>query len=155
MVEKTQYAKLALQPTKIQVDLSFWLAFTKLKLDVWKLSAPSVEITASISLPNNHNVPSDLVVNDQSLPGKQTSAIGGLLQSHVGGILIHTNTIEEFEAYDADRLVQEQWQELIKRGSEDQSGVHTNRFIMLVFGDLKNYKFSYKTFVLEADSAFI
>ena len=68
-----------MQPTKIQVDLSFWLAFTKLKLDVWKLTAPRVEITASISLPNNANMPSDLVVNDQSLPGNDKSVIGGLI----------------------------------------------------------------------------
>jgi ubiquitin-like modifier-activating enzyme ATG7 len=144
-----------MQPTKIQVDLSFWLAFTKLKLDEWKLTTPSVEITASISLPNNDNMPSDLVVNDQSLPGKQTSVIGGLIQSHVGGILIHTNTIEEFEAFDVNGLLQEQWQELVKRGGHDQSAVHTNRFVMLVFGDLKNYKFMFKSFVLEADSSFI
>ena len=38
MVEQTQYPKLSMQPTKIQVDLSFWLAFTKLKLDEWKFS---------------------------------------------------------------------------------------------------------------------
>ena len=70
MVE-AQYAKLNMQPTRIQVDLSFWLAFTKQKLDVWKLTTPTVELTASVSLPNNENMPSDLIINDSSLPGQQ------------------------------------------------------------------------------------
>ena len=78
MVEAV-YSKLNMQPTRIQVDLSFWLAFTKQKLDVWKLSAPSVELTAQISLPNNENMPSDLIINDQSLLGQQKQVIGGLI----------------------------------------------------------------------------
>ena len=48
-----QYAKLSLNQTRVMVDLSFWLTFTKLKLDVWKLEAPHVEITGLISLPGN------------------------------------------------------------------------------------------------------
>ena len=43
--------------------------------------------------------------------------------------------------------MQEKWQ--------DQSCWVTNRFIMVLFGDLKNYKFIYKSFLLEDDSAFI
>ena len=78
MVEAV-YSKFNMQPTRIQVDLSFWLAFTKQKLDVWKLSTPSVELTAQISLPNNENMPSDLIINDQSLLGQQKQVIGGLI----------------------------------------------------------------------------
>ena len=33
--------------------------------------------------------------------------------------------------------------------------MNTNRFVMLVFGDLKNYKFTFKSFLLETDTAFI
>lgn len=40
MVEAVKYAKLQMEPTRIMVDLSFWLTFTKLKLDEWKLGAP-------------------------------------------------------------------------------------------------------------------
>ena len=57
MVEAVRYAKLSMQPTKIMVDLSFWLTFTKLKLDVWKLDAPEVEITGLTSLPGNASLP--------------------------------------------------------------------------------------------------
>jgi hypothetical protein len=45
------------------VDLSFWLEFTKRKLDIWKLQTPHVDIEATISLPANSNLPSDLVLN--------------------------------------------------------------------------------------------
>ena len=59
MVEqaKPQYAKLSMHPTRIMIDLSFWLGFTKRKLDVWKLEAPRVEIKAQISLPGSATVP--------------------------------------------------------------------------------------------------
>ena len=47
-------------------DLSFWLHFTKMKLDVWKLENPRVKITGSISLANNANMPADLEITEQS-----------------------------------------------------------------------------------------
>ena len=153
MVE-AQYAKLNMQPTRIQVDLSFWLAFTKQKLDVWKLTTPTVELTASVSLPNNENMPSDLIINDSSLPGQQKQIIGGLIQSHVNGLLIHTNTIEEFEAFDITPVLTEERQKIEAKWN-DQSCTDTNRFVMVLFGDLKNYKFIYKSFLLEDDSTFI
>lgn len=45
------------------IDLSFWLEFTKQKLDIWKLETPEVEITATVSLPANENLASDMVLN--------------------------------------------------------------------------------------------
>ena len=105
MVEAVQYAKLSLQPTRIMVDLSFWLTFTKLKLDVWKLQAPQVEITGLISLPGNPSMPQDLIVSEQSFEGYRKSALGGLISTEIGGLLVHTNTIEEYEAYDMEALI--------------------------------------------------
>ena len=53
MVEtsKVMGTKLNVQPIKPLIDVTFWTAFTKLKLDKWKLERPSVEIEAKISLP--------------------------------------------------------------------------------------------------------
>ena len=80
MVEAVTYAKLQTQPVRVMVDLSFWLRFTKLKLDVWKLSTPQIEISAQISLPNNPNLPSEFVVKDESFPGEEKKkVIGGLI----------------------------------------------------------------------------
>ena len=41
-----QANKLTYQAIKPFVDLQFWLEFTRLKLDVWKLEAPHVPIVA-------------------------------------------------------------------------------------------------------------
>ena len=69
MVEAVQYARLAMQPTRVMVDLSFWLTFTKLKLDVWKLESPQIEIKGYITLPANPSIPQDIIVNEQSFEG--------------------------------------------------------------------------------------
>lgn len=66
MVEST-FTKCAFQPAKLLMDLSFWLEFTKIKLDIWKLQTPQVQITATVSLPANQNLPSDIVLNKFSL----------------------------------------------------------------------------------------
>lgn len=49
------------------VDVTFWLKFTQLKLDVWKLDAPPVDITATISMPANAKVGSNLIIDETSL----------------------------------------------------------------------------------------
>lgn len=41
--------------------------FTKMKLDIWKLDTPQVQITATVSLPANQNLPSDIVLSKFSL----------------------------------------------------------------------------------------
>ena len=87
------------------VDLSFWLEFTKTKLDVWKLEAPQAQIEATVSLPTNPNLPSDLVLNAQSLNKQKKKVIGGLVSSTIQGVLIHTNTIEEYRALDVDAII--------------------------------------------------
>ena len=144
MVEAVQYAKLSLQPTRIMVDLSFWLTFTKLKLDVWKLQAPQVEITGLISLPGNPSMPQDLIVSEQSFEGYRKSTLGGLISTEIGGLLVHTNTIEEYEAFDMEALIQQEWAKKCQNPAQ-----HVNRFIILVFGDLKTYKFSMRSLLLE------
>lgn len=108
MVETTNKpgVKLNTQPVKPLIDVTFWTSFTKLKLDVWKVSRPSVEIEGKVSLPVSANAISDLVFDQESFsnydpenfPRKQV--IGGLINSLVPGTLLHCNTIEEFQALD-------------------------------------------------------
>lgn len=137
MVE-TSFTKMTFQSTKLLVDLSFWLEFTKRKLDIWKLTTPEVEIEATISLPTNANLASDLVLNAQSLSKQRKKVIGGIVASTITGVLIHTNTIEEYRALDFNQIVKKQQEILL-------SHMHTcaNRFIVVLFGDLKNYKYYY------------
>ena len=131
------------------VDLSFWLTFTKLKLDVWKLGAPQVEIKGHISLPGNPNMPQDIIVSEQSFAGYEKSQLGGLISSEISGILVHTNTIEEYEAFNIEDLVQREWGKTCEMHANGIVPTHLNRFIILVFGDLKNYKFSMRSILLE------
>lgn len=70
--------------------------------------------------------------------------IGGLVSSTVPGVLIHTNTIEEYRALDLDAIVKQQ-----QALTNEQK---PNRFIVLLFGDLKNYKYFYRYAILEMDT---
>ena len=45
-------------------------------------------------------------MSEQSFEGHRKSQIGGLITSEIGGLLVHTNTIEEYEAFDMDSLIQ-------------------------------------------------
>ena len=89
----------------------------------------------------------DLIVSEQSFEGYRKQQIGGLISSEICGLLVHTNTIEEFQAFDMDQLIQ---QESAKRRPDSP-----NRFLIVVFGDLKNYKFSMKSVLLEQSTRHI
>lgn len=49
------------------MDISFWMAFLKLKLDNWKLSTPPCNLKAKISLSNNPKFSSSLIIDADSL----------------------------------------------------------------------------------------
>ena len=102
MVEQSKnFRVINTQPLQPIVDVTFWQHFTKLKLDIWKLTTPHVNIIGQVSLPNNLSTAQDVVVSQQSfndIPRKKVT--GGLISFLVPGLLIHTNTIEEFEAFD-------------------------------------------------------
>jgi len=65
-----------------------------------------------------------------------TKAIGGLIYSTLKGTFLHSNTIEEYNALDMNHLVAEEAYKVIQN-PEDFSDV--NRYIVVAFGDLKNY----------------
>jgi len=62
--------------------------------------------------------------------------------------MIHTNTVEEFKALDTDSLIQA---EQAKFKQSQYRG--NNRFVLLVFGDLKTYNFSYRFVLLRLDTS--
>ena len=62
--------------------------------------------------------------------------------------MIHTNTIEEFRDIDLDKL------SAIEQAKFKESGYKcNNRFILIVFGDLKTYNFSYRFALLRLDTS--
>jgi hypothetical protein len=68
-------------------------------------------------------------------------SIGGLIASNLKGGFIHTNTIEEYNAIDMNKVVAEEAQKVIEN-SEDFKEV--NRFVVVAFGDLKNYLYIHR-----------
>ena len=40
------------------------------------------------------------MVSEQSFEGYRKQTLGGLISSEISGLLVHTNTIEEYEAFD-------------------------------------------------------
>ena len=45
------------------------------------------------------------MVSEQSFEGHKKSTLGGLIASETSGLLVHTNTIEEYNAFDLDGLI--------------------------------------------------
>lgn len=139
--------------------MTFWQYFTKQKLDHWRLEAPEVEIFGQVSLPNNVNNPSDIVLSAQSFPDHGRKKVtGGLLSFLVPGMFVHTNTIEEFQALDLKALLEREKTKISSEIRELPSGLKVsmaNRFVIAVFGDLKNYVYHYKWCTIEHDVSHI
>ena len=101
-------------------------------------------------------MPQDLIVSEQSFEGQRQSTIGGLIQSEISGLLVHTNTIEEYNALDLNVLIEQEWAKSCSKHSEGVvNPSELNRFILVVFGDLKNYKFATRTILLEQETGHI
>jgi hypothetical protein len=76
-----------------------------------------------------------------------SSTSGGLITATIEGTLIHVNTIEEFRDIDVTLIITNEK----KKFKEGQA----NRFVLLVFGDLKTYDFSYRFALLRHNSGSI
>jgi hypothetical protein len=74
-----------------------------------------------------------------------SSTSGGLITATIEGTLVHVNTIEEFRDLDCNLIVAHEK----KKFKEGQA----NRFVLLVFGDLKTYDFSYRFALLRHNSS--
>jgi|LauGreDrversion4_2_1035121.scaffolds.fasta_scaffold184602_1 hypothetical protein len=81
-----------------------------------------------------------MTIDDYSLKMTKKKAIGGLVTSAVKGTFIHFNTIEEYEAADVNKIVNE-----IAESTGILEAVNeNNRFVVLAFGDLKNYLYHHR-----------
>ena len=78
-----------------------------------------------------------MIIDEHSLKLTQRKAIGGLISTPVQGTFIHFNTIEEYNGLDLNRIVTEEWEKAIVKGD-------TNRFVVVAFGDLKNYLYHHR-----------
>ena len=79
-------------------------------------------------------------ITEDSLKSTHKKSIGGLLSSIIPGVFIHTNTIEEYQAM-----------KITEVNISECSGVldvdnlkEFNKFIVVAFGDLKNYLYHHR-----------
>lgn len=73
----------------------------------------------------------------------------------VPGVFVHTNTIEEYEELDLEAIMSKQHSQISNEVRELENGLKVNmanRFVIAIFGDLKNYVYHYKFATLEIDS---
>ena len=61
--------------------------------------------------------------------------IGGLISSQSHGTFFHSNTIEEYNSIDLNEVMHEESKQICN--TEDMTNF--NRFVVVTFGDLKNY----------------
>jgi hypothetical protein len=61
--------------------------------------------------------------------------IGGLVSAQIQGTFYHSNTIEEYNAIDLNNIVSEE----SKKVCDANDMNNFNKFVIVSFGDLKNY----------------
>lgn len=73
------------------------------------------------------------------------------------GLCVHTNTIEEFESINLDAILEQEKSKIstevkVVQGSKVSQA---NRFVVCIFGDLKNYVYHYKFVTLTHDTSHV
>ncbi|CDW71187.1 e1-like protein-activating [Stylonychia lemnae] len=112
-----------------------------MKLDIWRLQNPMVQINGLVSLPMNQKNPQNISIDENSLKQQKRKVIGGLLTQELQGVFHHTNTIEEFQAGSKFESI---FLESTKGILDENDFQNLNSIIIYSFGDLKNYNYFYK-----------
>ncbi|GFR41415.1 hypothetical protein Agub_g2098, partial [Astrephomene gubernaculifera] len=134
---------LRFSPLQSVVDVSFLSELSEYKLNVLKLSEEPVEITGYFSPNRYDSVPARLQLDVSSLrPDASTR-----LDCHAApGRLLLFNTVEGFRGADKAALMRqaaaEVWRDVVS-GAAEAEPWRLTRFLLLVHGDLKHYKFHY------------
>ncbi|GFQ84270.1 ubiquitin-like modifier-activating enzyme ATG7 [Trichonephila clavata] len=130
-------------PFSSAVDAGFWYQLTKKKLDIFKLDDSPVEIcgfyavNSSLTLPPVANI-------DYSAFDENINIPPGNLP--LKGILINTNTLEDFKSKDKKALLQSVGQkiwEAIVNGTALDNPLTLQSVLCLTFADLKKYHYYY------------
>ena len=81
-----------------------------------------------------------MLVDDYSLKRVKKKAIGGLVSSTLKGTFLHFNTSEDYQAADFKEIVAKEASGIV----DVENLQEANRFVVLSFGDLKNYLYHYR-----------
>ena len=93
-----------------------------------------------------------MTLTDFSLREEEKKSIGGLAECKVEGVLVNTNTVEEFNSANLEGLAENnlvlEVEGLLKSGNWMKNPCLINRFFILSFADLKSYLFRYQILTL-------
>jgi len=104
------------------------------------------------------NNQSDLVLTSQSFPDQARKKVtGGLISWLMPGLCVHTNTIEEFESINLDAILEQEKSKISTEVKvvQGRKVSQANRFVVCIFGDLKNYVYHYKFATLTHDTSHV
>lgn len=139
------HERLMFQPFSSILSPGFWQQLSNVKLNDLRLSTDPVDITGSYSCSLSENLPCLASFDHNSFT--QTSAHGNNKSFPLTGQLVCTNILQDFIDYDKkdflDRQGKEVWRAILSgEALRDPEGC-LSRFGLLVYGDLKKYKFFY------------
>ncbi|KAJ3244781.1 Autophagy protein 7 [Chytriomyces hyalinus] len=121
-------------PLSSAVDANFWHSLSQRKMDLLRLDASLISISATVQTPNN------LCVDGDSFDSKPTTF------SASSGTLLNTNTVEDFKNRDKNAFIKAAAEKLwvdITSGEALTNHALLACFTLLTFADLKKYKFYY------------
>ncbi|TYZ59720.1 hypothetical protein PybrP1_011125 [[Pythium] brassicae (nom. inval.)] len=148
----SDWETLRFQPWSSAPDASFWQRLAALKLDTFQLSDHAQELTGYFAPGRAASVPSRLTVDDSSFHTADAQDNDGgadraRYEWKAPGVLINTNTLEDFKTLDKAAVLQQAGERILAAalspsaaaGSVDQ----LNAFVLVTFADLKKHSFLY------------
>lgn len=129
---------LQFSPPQSSFNPSFWETLYERKLNIYKLANPSIEVSPQYEISSNGS-PGSISFSANSFG--ESSSLKSLLTK-----LILTDSLEEFTAFDKRALLEKISAEglaVMITGEAIERPELLQRFALLVFADLKSYKFFY------------
>lgn len=114
------------------IDIGFWHILGRKKLEEFKLDNSSKPIRGYYTVSTHADISNRFYIVPDSLQDRDLS---GNMKVQVEGSLVLCNTIEEFKNLDKNELLSREASHF------DQNCI--NRFVMIVYADLKNFQFYY------------
>ncbi|KAH9128516.1 hypothetical protein AeMF1_001355 [Aphanomyces euteiches] len=135
---------LQFQPFSSSPHVSFFQKLAQLKLDTYQLNDASQDITGFFELNAHPDVPPRFVVDETSF-GFDSAASPNRAKHEwrVPGVLVNTNTLEDFKNLDKVKLLDEA-KERIHNAIQSSNPVGLHSFVLCTFADLKSHTYWYR-----------
>ncbi|KAF0717402.1 Aste57867_2311 [Aphanomyces stellatus] len=135
---------LQFQPFSSSPHVSFFQKLAQLKLDKYQLSDASQDITGFFELNTHADVPPRLLVDEASFGFDPASSPNRAKHEwRVPGILVNTNTLEDFKNLDKVKLLDDAKQRIHDAiTTSTVPGLQT--FVLCTFADLKSHTYWYR-----------